>query len=138
MTKGYAHYALIIQFYQPLIILFVYATLVTICRMMLALILVPVLCAILYVLPALDLIQQIVHHVLLDIQCQQIRFASPSVQLLSIGIKLTVSVWIVIHVVPHVTVHLLMSVYLVHQLYTTQLQVLALLMLIYQPAVLVQ
>ena len=78
MTKGYAHFVLIIQFYQQRITLFVYATLVIICRMMLALILVLVLCAIRYVLRALDLIQLIVQLVLLDIQCQQIQFASPS------------------------------------------------------------
>ena len=71
---GYAHYALIMQLYQQLIILFVHATLVIICRMMLVPILVPVLCAIRYVLRALDLIQLIVQLVLLDIQCQQIQF----------------------------------------------------------------
>jgi len=74
MPKGYAHNALIIQFYHQLITLFVFATRVIICRMMLVPILVPVLCAIRYVLLALDLIQLIVQLVLLDIQCQQIQF----------------------------------------------------------------
>lgn len=75
---------------------------------------------------------------LLDIQCLPIQFVYLIAWLLSIGIKQEVFVLIVIHVAPHVMVHQAVSVYLAHQLYTTQLQVLALLMLIYQPAVHVQ